>query len=340
MLWKFLVERRSWLLFILLIEGIMGLMLWLDADLPAGPILYVMLLIGIGAVLFSGWRYWREMGFYREMVETNDVHELMNAAQRPLERLVVERLSDQLLDMQTRLSERTTELEQEQKELEMWIHEMKTPLTTLHLLAEQVGDEALQQQMDAEWTQMSHLLDLKLHQHKKDFIHNDIFMTNCKLAPLIREQILPLQAWSLERGVGFEVELEVAEVTSDAKWLGFMLRQILTNAVKYSRDSEVEVRSRYLESGQVELLVRDHGRGIAAVDLPQIFARGFTSTRHHMDQAATGMGLFLTKEVAEALYIALAVDSVEGVGTTFTFTFPLANPLVEVRRQGKTAPEL
>ena len=47
-------------------------------------------------------------------------------------------------------------------------------------------------------------------------------------------EIKALRSWCMHKGIGFDLQLEVAEVLSDAKWLSFIIRQLLTNAVKYS----------------------------------------------------------------------------------------------------------
>ena len=97
------------------------------------------------------------------------------------------------------------------------------------------------------------------------------------------------------KGIGFDVSLQAAEVLSDAKWLGFIIRQLLTNAVKYSSASDIHIESD-LVADHVRLIIRDAGRGIDPKDMPRIFDKGFTSTTSHQDSAATGMGLYLTKK--------------------------------------------
>ena len=98
----------------------------------------------------------------------------------------------------------------------------------------------------------------------------------------------------MQKGIGFDVSLEVTEVLSDAKWLGFIIRQPLTNAVKYSNASDILIESD-LTDDHVRLTIQDAGRGIDPKDMPRIFDKGFTSTTSHQDSAATGMGLYLTQ---------------------------------------------
>ncbi|MNI92845.1 Sensor histidine kinase GraS [compost metagenome] len=78
------------------------------------------------------------------------------------------------------------------------------------------------------------------------------------------------------------------------------------------------------------LVIEDHGRGIDPKDLPRIYDKGFTSTIGRQEGAATGMGLYLTKQVAEPLQIDIQTDSILGEGTTFTLTFPRKNDFLSI----------
>ncbi|MNL64509.1 Sensor histidine kinase GraS [compost metagenome] len=116
---------------------------------------------------------------------------------------------------------------------------------------------------------------------------------------------------------------------TDGKWLGFILRQLLTNAVKYSENSDILIQSRE-KAGHTVLIIEDHGRGIDPKDLPRIYDKGFTSTTGRQEGAATGMGLYLTKQVAEPLQIGIQSDSMLGEGTAFTLTFPRKNDFLRI----------
>ena len=111
---------------------------------------------------------------------------------------------------------------------------------------------------------------------------------------MLTKEIKALQSWCMQKGIGFDLLLEERDVLSDTKWLSFMIRQVLTNAVKYSQSSDIIIESKQMNE-QVVLTITDQGRGIDPRDVSRIFEKGFTSTRHHNDTASTGMGLYLTK---------------------------------------------
>ena len=220
-------------------------------------------------------------------------------------------------------------LEQEKDELLSWIHEVKTPLTAMQLMIDRLDNETMKSHLIYEWLRIHLLLDQQLHQKRIPFIENDLYIEITDLKVLITKEIKDLQSWCIQKGIGFDLHLEVTEVLSDAKWLAFIIRQLLTNAVKYSEASDIIIKS-YQQDEQTILEVEDFGRGIDPKDLPRIFDKGFTSTTKHQDNAATGMGLYLAKKAAKPLLIHIDVHSKLGEGTTFTLTFPKRNEFVHI----------
>lgn len=133
-----------------------------------------------------------------------------------------------------------------------------------------------------------------LHQKRISFIENDLSVEFIQLQPLIFKEIKDLQSWCIQKGIGFDIQLEAKEVLSDAM-AGVYHQVPLTNAVKYSEASEIEIKS-FRKGEQTQAQVKDCGRGIDPKDVPRIFDKGFTSTTDHHDQASTGMGLYLAKK--------------------------------------------
>lgn len=215
-------------------------------------------------------------------------------------------------------------LEQEKDELLAWIHEVKTPLTAMHLMIERMDDEEMKGQLTEEWLRIHLLLDQKLHQKRILFMENDLFIEKINIKSIIFKEIKDLQAWCLQKGIGFDIKLAVSEVNTDGKWLSFIIRQLLTNAVKYSQSSDISVTT-FQHNDEIILEIKDFGRGIDPKDLPRIFDKGFTSTSGNQNNAATGMGLYLAKKAAQVLLIDINVTSKPKMETTFTLTFPKRN---------------
>ena len=332
MIRKFLLEKISWIGFFLILQLLALLIAYVDTNLALNSIYYYTFLSSVLFLIFLFIRYQKETRFYREMNDRAanlDVTTIPDG-ESPFEKIIETTMVEQMERLKKESSHNHSLLEQEKDDMLAWIHEVKTPLTSMHLIFDRISDQKTRSQLTYEWLRIHLLLDQQLHKKRMPFIENDLYMEEIHLEPLIFSELKTLQSWCIQKGIGFDIDLEVASVLSDSKWLAFMLRQLLTNAVKYSEASEIMVRS-FDENGQTSLAVTDSGRGIDARDLPRIFDKGFTSTTAHHDHAATGMGLYLTRKAADSLNMNIEVDSKLGEGTTFTLIFPKRNDFLEIR---------
>ncbi|CAM3769606.1 sensor histidine kinase [Paenibacillus lactis] len=331
MIRAFLRERLSWILLFLCLQLLLLFVAAIDNAIPFQPILYIAFLSTLVFVVFLAARYNRETRFYKSLKAWDDTYDLaaIDQPELPFETLAMDVLTLQTERFKRESSMRRMEMEQEKDDIMSWIHEVKTPLTTMQLIIERMEDESLKSRLMYEWLRIHLLLDQQLHQKRIPFIENDLFIETALLEPIIHNEIRALKSWCLQKGIGFDVSLEITEVLTDAKWLGFMIRQLLTNAVKYSEASDIIIESVPVD-GHAQLTIQDFGRGIDPKDLPRIFDKGFTSTTKHHDSAATGMGLYLTQKVADALFIRIHVVSTPGEGTIFTLTFPKKNEIVHI----------
>lgn len=324
-------ERLSWILFYLFLQLLFLFIAAVDSQIPFLPILYIVFLSMLFFLVFLFVRYNRETKFYKSLQAWDDTYDLaaISEPEHPFESIAMDILSLQTERFKKESSMRLMEIQGEKDELLSWIHEVKTPLTTMQLMIERMEDETLKAQLQYEWLRIHLLLDQQLHQKRIPFIRNDLVIEVSALEPIIFQEIRALKSWCMQKGIGFDVSLEVTEVLSDAKWLGFIIRQLLTNAVKYSSASDIIIESN-LTDDHVRLTIQDSGRGIDPKDMPRIFDKGFTSTTSHQDSAATGMGLYLTQKVTDALLIRIQVESKPGIGTTFTLIFPKRNDFVSM----------
>jgi OmpR family two-component system bacitracin resistance sensor histidine kinase BceS len=281
--------------------------------------------------MFLIFRYKKETYFYKSLEAREDSLDITNIAEpeSPFEKIIENCIINQteLLKKSAAIGQMT--LEQEKDELLSWIHEVKTPLTAMHLMIDRLDDGLLKSHLTYEWLRIHLLLDQQLHQRRMPFIENDLYIEKTDLETIIFDEIKTLRTWCIQKGIGFEIQLDVTEVLSDAKWLAFIMRQLLTNSIKYSENADITIYS-HERAGQTVLEVQDFGRGIDPKDLSRIFDKGFTSTTNHRDSAATGMGLYLTKNAAESLFISIDVKSELGTGTTVTLTFPKRNDFVNI----------
>jgi two-component system, OmpR family, bacitracin resistance sensor histidine kinase BceS len=326
MIRKYLWERKSWILLFMSLQLLLLLVTYLDSAIPFTSIMYVVILSSLIFTIFMIVRFHRETKFYKELDEWESNPNVigMPVPDSPFEKIVFSSMIEHGEQLKEESDVNRRMLEQEKDELLAWIHEVKTPLTAMNLIIERLVDHELKAQLKYEWLRIHLFLDQQLHQKRMHVIENDLYIEKCDLEDILYGEIKTLQSWCIQKGIGFDIDLEVTEVLSNSKWLAYMIRQLLTNAVKYSDASDIDITS-CSEDGQTTLMIKDHGRGIDPKDLPRIFEKGFTSTTDHHNQASTGMGLYLTKKVAGPLLIDMNVQSTLGEGTMLTLTFPRKN---------------
>ncbi|WP_174615137.1 sensor histidine kinase [Virgibacillus ihumii] len=331
MITSYLKERRSWILLIIILQGITLFIAAIDPTIPFRSSLYIVFISLIVFTIFFITRYRKETSFYQSLHNWDKTYDLatIESAESPFEKIVEEGMTLQTKQYTKNISENRQSVEQEKDDLMSWIHDVKTPLTAMHLKLERIEDSTLKSQLMYEWLRIHLLLDRQLHQKRIPFVHNDLYMETVQLESLIHREIRDLQSWCIQKGIGFDISIDVPSITSDAKWLSFIVRQLLTNALKYSEASEITIQS-FIEDDLVKLAIKDQGRGIDAKDMPRIFDKGFTSTIDHDNSSSTGMGLYLTKRVADVMHIHIDVQSKPGKGTTFTLTFPNKNEFLSI----------
>lgn len=117
-----------------------------------------------------------------------------------------------------------------------------------------------------------------------------------------------------------EMEGEVQTVTSDPRRVRQILLNLLSNAIKFGGQQPVVVRTSANPDGGVIVEVTDKGRGIAAKDLTRIFEE-FVQIDPHK-QPGTGLGLPISRRLAQLLDGTLEVESVVGSGSTFRLKLP------------------
>ena len=216
-------------------------------------------------------------------------------------------------------------------------HELRTPMNAILGFSDLLRTEPLTaRQIDyvsTIHTSGQHLLSLinnVLDMSKIEAGKEQVVMAACSLRPLLGqvEDLMRISAES--KGLQFELEISddvPGQVVTDARHLYQMLINLLGNAIKFTEQGSVSLRVGLLDTDADPCLclkVIDTGVGIPADRRAKIFesfeqADASTSRRY----GGTGLGLAISQKLVTMMGGALAVDSEEGVGSTFTITLPL-----------------
>lgn len=204
-----------------------------------------------------------------------------------------------------------------------WVHHAKTPLSVMSLIADAHPENEDFRLVSSSTSELKRSLDQLLQIARTTDMASDIHIDHVNLANAAAACVKRFKGYFVERGVfaSFEGSSDIFAFT-DAKWLGSILDQLVSNAVKYSDEGSTVCLSCETAQGKPRLRIEDSGCGIAIEDLPRIFDAFFTGRNGRSNQESTGIGLYLAKTTADTLGIELRAESREGEGATFVLDFP------------------
>jgi signal transduction histidine kinase len=200
--------------------------------------------------------------------------------------------------------------------VELWVHEIKTPLAGLKLSLENSRHKALLAEVD----KIEGLVEQALFYARSGSVSNDYSVRLLKLSEPVSLALKTDARYLIQHKISVEIADLDLKALADPKWLVFVLRQLIENSVKYG--SKQLVFSAHRQGRRVALEIRDNGVGIPPEDLDRVFDKGFTGANGRRLGKSTGLGLYLCKKLCDKLNIGLKLTSEVGSGTTVTMTFP------------------
>lgn len=209
--------------------------------------------------------------------------------------------------------------------IELWIHEIKTPIAAAHLMTADLHG-GVASKLKAELDRIESYVEQALYYARSTSLARDYAIRELSLADAVRTACKKNARYLIERGTTPSIEVgDGVTVFADASWLSFALGQVLVNAAKYGATS---VRFTVREEGagtsaaRTVLEIADDGPGIPAADVPRVFDRGFTGKNGRAQGSATGMGLYLVATLCEKMGLGVGLASEEGTGTRVMLAFP------------------
>ena len=233
-----------------------------------------------------------------------------------------EKLKNQIQELEEANLNLRNDFLAKEKELQeyflIWIHQIKTPITAGKLICDgDIENENIKNIKKEliyieDYTNMA-LSYLKMANHNTDM---DISLVN--LDDIIRPLIKKYAILFISNNIKLEYEKLNVKVITDSKWCMVVIEQLLSNAIKYTKNGIVSItfneKENYLE-------IKDNGIGIKESDLPKIFDKGYSGFNGRQNQKSTGIGLFLVKQILDKLGQKVKLESKLGEGTSVKVYF-------------------
>lgn len=316
LLWSF-VRQAAREIGYLLLCAVLAIMVFALCDLPLEPVAYAMGLWAFVGVIFLGVRFWGFLARHRALQgmlgEISDTLEHLPKPSQPLEKDYQE-LLEALFSEKSAIEQLNNQRYEDILDYyTLWVHQVKTPLSAMQLILQE-EDTPEYLELRSELFKLQQYIEMVLCYLRLDSRSTDFVFSHWELDPIIREAIRTYAGQLVRRKVRLNYEPVQISVLTDAKWLQFVIEQLLSNALKYAAGGNVTIRG---EAGET-LVIEDDGIGIAPEDLPRIFEQGFTGFNGRGNRRSTGLGLYLCKRIIDRLGHTIEIASTPGQGTKVT----------------------
>ena len=238
-------------------------------------------------------------------------------------------LKDLSRDMHEQVKYYRNMQEEYREYIEMWVHEIKTPIASTKLLIENNMNEVTRK-IDTQIDRIENFVEQVLYYSRSDEVGKDYIIKKIDLGQVVRNVIKKNQRDFISKKISLQLGELDEFIYSDTKWIEFILNQIIGNAIKYSKgkDDKIKIESTKIDSSVV-LTIEDNGVGIVKKDINRVFEKGFTGENGRKFGKSTGIGLYLCKKLCNKLGIGLKIQSEKDMGTRVSIIFPITENLTQ-----------
>ena len=325
------LKDKLYAIVLTLFAFIIILLIFLAFKIDTGVILAIFFILCVLFILLILIDYFRKKRFYSDLlanIESLDKSYLVLETLTKPEFYEGELLYQALYEINKSMNENINKIEEQVSDfrdyIEMWIHEVKIPLSSLMLISNNYNDK-FDKKTKTQLKRLEDYVDQVLYYVRSENAEKDYLIKETSLSKVIKNIGLKNMGDLLENKIDFIVDNTTTNVNilTDSKWLEFILGQIINNSIKYKRDIE----NSYIKISVVDekkktiLIIEDNGIGISNADLRQVFDKSFTGENGRAKSKSTGMGLFISKNMCEKLGHKIEIESEKNKYTKVYITF-------------------
>lgn len=194
----------------------------------------------------------------------------------------------------------------------LWAHQIKTPISAMHLIL-QSEESDLSSELSMELFKVEQYVEFVLQYLRLESMSSDLVLRKQSLDNIVKQAVRKYSRMFIRKKIKLNFKELNCDILTDEKWLVFVIEQLLSNALKYTKDGTISI---YIDKiSKKTLVIEDTGIGIREEDLVRIFERGFTGYNGRWDKKSTGLGLYLCKQILNKLSHSITIESRVDEGT-------------------------
>ena len=188
----------------------------------------------------------------------------------------------------------------------LWVHQIKTPIAGLRLLIQ--SGELSPHLLSMQILRIEQYVDMMMYYVKMGYMNQDLKIGHYKIGDIVNGVVKKQSLFFIHKKISLNLEELDEEIVTDEKWTSFIIEQILSNALKYTKEGSIRI---YMKG--YTLYIEDTGIGIKKEDLPRVFEKG----------------LYLVKNICDTLGYPIHIESEVNKGTTVSICFEKKPLIVE-----------
>lgn len=206
--------------------------------------------------------------------------------------------------------------------IELWVHEIKIPLAAAELMIAN-NRSAYDLAFIEEIQRIENLVEQVLFYVRSENVEKDYLIKEVDLKNVMNQVVRKHRRSFIYKKIQLKMDVEQMVVKTDAKWLEFIVGQIIANSIKYTNKENAWIKIDVCEfNARTVLVIEDNGIGIAEKDIHRVFEKGFTGENGRKQYNSTGLGLYLCKSLCQKMNHEIKIESVLHEGTKISIVFP------------------
>ena len=312
-LWLYLRYKGKLIMALIIFVGIFTVVFSLY-ELPVEAVVYASLLCFALLVLYGIYDYIRFLRKHRRLYELkSDIAisvDMLPVAMNQIEQDYRDLVQALFMDKQQYIARSDREGSDMLDYYTLWVHQIKTPIAAMRLILQ--GDATDQyHELQAQLFKIEQYVEMVMAYLRVGSESTDFLLKEYELEGMVKQAVRKYASMFIRKKISVKLGQLKAQVLTDEKWLCFAIEQVISNAIKYTKDGNISIDS----ENETTLVIRDTGIGIAPEDLPRICEKGFTGYNGRSDKRASGIGLYLTKQILMKLGHDISFESEVGKGT-------------------------
>lgn len=291
-------------------------------------VVYGTVFVAVLCLIVGGYDFYQYVNHYEYLYRCRNTIEYDVENMGEDRSLIEKEYQNLIVTLDQKRKEYFAQSEQEKIELEdyftLWVHQMKLPIAAMKIMleTEEVLDRKLLKSELFRIEQYSSMVLAYIRMNSKD---TDYQIETCDLAQMIRQSIRTFASEFIRKKIACDFKETKMQLVTDEKWFVFVLEQILSNSLKYTKRGTISI---YIQDENT-LVVEDTGSGMEVGDCVRSFEKGYTGRNGRIDKKASGLGLYLCKNILNKLSHDIKIESQIGVGTKVKISWKTDKMMIE-----------